>query len=125
MKKTKKTEDFADRLVYSTDTGRACPGCRRPLADCICRENKKALVQGDGKVRVRRETGGRGGKTVTTITGLPLNETQLQELLRDLKRRCGTGGTLKDGVLEIQGDHCDALVADLITLGYQAKRAGG
>jgi len=76
-------------------------------------------------VRVRRETKGRKGKTVTTISGVPLAESELRELAGDLKRRCGTGGSAKDGVIEIQGDHRDALIADLEERGYTVKRAGG
>jgi translation initiation factor 1 len=74
---------------------------------------------------VRRETGGRRGKTVTTISGVPLASDGLRELAAELKRRCGSGGSAKDGVIEIQGDHCDVLVAELRERGYQVKRAGG
>jgi translation initiation factor 1 len=76
-------------------------------------------------VRVRRETSGRKGKTVTTISGLPLPEEELRTLAGELKRRCGTGGSVVDAVIEIQGDHTDALVAELETRGYAVKRAGG
>jgi translation initiation factor 1 len=76
-------------------------------------------------VRVRRETQGRGGKTVTAILGVPLADEALAELARELKRRCGTGGTAKDGVIEIQGDHRDVLIPELERRGYTVKRAGG
>lgn len=76
-------------------------------------------------VRVGRETKGRAGKGVTVITGLPLAPAQLEELARQLKRRCGSGGTVRSGTIEIQGDHRDTLVAELIALGYAAKRSGG
>jgi translation initiation factor 1 len=76
-------------------------------------------------VRVGRETKGRAGKGVTVITGLPLRGDALSALATQLKKRCGSGGTVKDGVIEIQGDHRDALVAELIRLGYSAKRSGG
>jgi len=76
-------------------------------------------------VRVGRETRGRGGKGVTVITGLPLPEAELEALARQLKRRCGSGGTLRERVIEIQGDHRDLLVAELARLGYDAKRSGG
>jgi translation initiation factor 1 len=81
--------------------------------------------KGDGVVRVRRETKGRGGKTVTTILGVPLAEAPLALLAGELKRRCGTGGTAKDGIIEIQGDHRDTLVAELSKRGYTVKLAGG
>jgi translation initiation factor 1 len=76
-------------------------------------------------VRVRRESKGRGGKTVTVIAGVPGNEAALKLLAGELKRRCGTGGTLKEGMIEIQGDHCDLLVTELSGRGFKVKRAGG
>jgi translation initiation factor 1 len=76
-------------------------------------------------VRVGRETKGRAGKGVTVITGVPLATTALEVLATQLKKKCGSGGTVKDGVIEIQGDHRDALVAELVRLGYAAKRSGG
>ena len=79
--------------------------------------------RGDGIVRVRRETQGRGGKTVTTVAGVGLAEDALRELASELKRRCGTGGSVKDYVIEIQGDHRDAVVAELEQRGYTVKRA--
>jgi translation initiation factor 1 len=81
--------------------------------------------QGDGIVRIRRETQGRGGKTVTTISGLGLASDALRDLASDLKRRCGTGGAVKDWVIEIQGDHREAIVAELEQRGYKVKLAGG
>ena len=82
-------------------------------------------IKGDGNVRVRRETNGRGGKTVTTITGLALNQIDLQVMLKDFKRVCGAGGAVKDGTLELQGDHCDLILRELDRRGIKAKRAGG
>ncbi len=82
-------------------------------------------VKGDGNVRVRREANGRGGKTVTTIMGLALNQVELQAILKELKRVCGAGGAMKDGTLEIQGDHCDLVLRELDRRGIKAKRAGG
>jgi len=76
-------------------------------------------------VRIGREVSGRGGKGVSVISGLPLNEAQLEALATQLKRTCGTGGTVKDGKIEIQGDQRDRLVAELQKLGYDAKRSGG
>ena len=87
-----------------------------------------APLQGGSKaaaVRVGRETQGRGGKGVTVITGLPLAPSALEDLARQLKKRCGCGGTVRNGVIEIQGDHRDLLVAELAKLGWQAKRSGG
>jgi translation initiation factor 1 len=90
----------------------------------VCKEQSKTTVLGDGNVRVGRATAGRKGNGVTTITGLPLPEAELLELARKLKARCGCGGTVKDGVIEIQGEHRDLLVAELIKSGYKAKRSG-
>ena len=80
---------------------------------------------GDGVVRVGRETKGRKGKGVTVITGLPLAHDELARLATRLKKRCGSGGTVRDGLIEIQGDHRDLLVTELDGLGYRVKRAGG
>ena len=113
------------RVVYSTDSGSICSGCQRPSAKCICAEQKRKAVLGSGAVRVRRETKGRGGKTVTTVSGLALNQEQLATLLKDLKRTCGAGGAVKEGVVEIQGDHCDVVLRELAARGIAAKRAGG
>lgn len=88
-------------------------------------EQRTRAPQGDGVVRVRRETQGRGGKTVTTISGLGLASDALAALASDLKRRCGTGGAVKDWVIEIQGDHREAIVQELEKRGYKVKLAGG
>jgi translation initiation factor 1 len=109
-------------LVYSTDGGRMCPQCRQPLAACAC---KAAAPKGDGVVRVSRQTKGRGGKTVTLVKGLALDAAALAVLGKALRTACGTGGTVKDGVIEIQGDHVDLVVAVLGKHGHQPKRAGG
>ena len=111
------------RLVYSTDFGRACPVCERPIAECVCR--KQTTAQRDNVVRVRREVKGHKGKTVTTITGVPLDPEGLNELASALKRQRGTGGSVQDGVIILQGDHCDALIPLLQKRGYTVKRAGG
>jgi translation initiation factor 1 len=113
-----------NRLVYSSEHGRVCPECGRPRARCACRERARA-PRGDGVVRVRRERKGRRGKTVTTVAGIPLAPDELGELAAELKRSCGTGGSVKDGVIEIQGDHGDALIKALRSRGYTVKRAGG
>ncbi|NCT81731.1 MAG: translation initiation factor Sui1 [Comamonadaceae bacterium] len=112
-------------LVYSTDFGRACPGCGRPVAQCACQA--RARPAGDGVVRVSRETAGRKGKGVTVVRGLLLDDAALAVLAKQLKAACGSGGTVKDGVVEIQGDHADKLVAWLKARpeGWTVKRAGG
>lgn len=110
-------------LVYSTDAGRHCPDCGKPVGECIC--GQPQVPAGDGIARVRRETKGRGGKTVTTVSGVPLAGDELKELASALKRRCGTGGALKDGVIEIQGEHVELLIAELEKRGFRAKKSGG
>jgi translation initiation factor 1 len=111
-------------LVYSSELGRICPECGKPVGGCICRK-KSAAPAGDGVVRVRRESKGRGGKTVLVITGLPLETAALTALAAELKKSCGCGGTAKDGVIEIQGDHAEKIMEALAKKGYRAKRAGG
>ena len=120
-----KSKESDYRVVYTTEEGAVCPECKRPKAKCSCADARRREVKGDGNVRVRRETNGRGGKTVTTIAGLAMNQVELQSLLKDLKRVCGAGGAMKDGVLEIQGDHCDLVLRELDRRGIRAKHAGG
>jgi translation initiation factor 1 len=113
-------------IVYSTGIGPICPGCRRPVAQCVCKTATGKPVRRDADaVRVSRATKGRAGKGVTIISGLQLGATELAALATELKRRCGCGGTVRDGVIEIQGEHRDTLVAELTRRGYKAKRAGG
>ena len=104
-------------LVYSTDTGRTCPGCGHPVKQCCCR--KISRPQGDTVVRVSRETKGRKGSGVCLITGLPLDEAELKKLAKELKKKCGSGGTVKNGSIQIQGDHREILVDALIKLGFK------
>lgn len=111
-------------LVYSTDSGRMCPACRQPQARCICRQVKPVLSS-DGIVRVSRETKGRGGKSVTVIKGVPLPEAGLVQLGKQLKAACGSGGTVKEGVIEVQGDHLANLIELLKKQGFTVKQAGG
>lgn len=128
-----KINSSANGLVYSTDGGRLCPGCNKPVTACVCKQ-QKPVAKGDppsgmmkhlGVVRVMRETKGRGGKSVSVIVDLALAPAELEKLCTQLKKRCGTGGTTKDGTIEIQGEHRDTLVGELIKLGYTAKKAGG
>jgi len=113
-------------VVYSTAHGRMCPRCRKPQPRCQCRQRTEARPPaGDGIVRVGRATKGRKGKGVTTVTGVPLAGDALKALAKELKQRCGSGGTLREGVIEIQGDHRDTLVAELGRRGWTVKRSGG
>jgi translation initiation factor 1 len=113
-------------IVYRSDVGRVCPGCRRPIAQCACKDQRgRPARPGMGSIRVARVTQGRGGKAVSVITGLPLDEAALESLARELKQRCGSGGTVREGTIEIQGEHRDTLVAELTRRGYAARRAGG
>ena len=110
-------------LVYSTEGGRMCPACRRPLDQCTCRT--QPAIKGDGVVRVSRQTKGRGGKSVTLVKGLALDATALAQLGKQLRTACGSGGTVKDGVIEVQGDHCELVMETLRKLGHAPTRAGG
>jgi len=123
MKKVRATTP--DPLVYTTGQGRLCPGCGQAVARCRCRPAATGSPTGDGVVRVRRETSGRKGKGVTVIRGVPLAGAELAQLATDLKRLCGSGGTLKQGVIEIQGDHVDRLIDELKSRGWRVVRAGG
>lgn len=112
-------------LVYSTDSGRMCPTCRQPVAQCTCRAAAAAAPRGDGIVRVSREKQGRGGKVVTVVRGLDLDPEALAAYGRQLRSACGSGGTAKDGVLEVQGDHVERVMALVQAEGRVVKRAGG
>jgi translation initiation factor 1 len=115
----------AGGLVYSTDFGRMCAACRQPLAACVCGQRPVAPA-GDSVVRVSRETKGRGGKTVTLVRGLALDADALAALGKRLRAACGSGGTARDGVLELQGDHVPRVIELLTAEGFaDVKRAGG
>jgi translation initiation factor 1 len=119
------TRSFADLggLVYSTEVGRTCPDCRQAVSACTCKAAPRPV--GDGVVRVSRETKGRAGKGVTVVRGLSLDDAALVALGKQLKTACGSGGTVKDGVIEVQGDHCDRVMVTLRAQGLTVKRAGG
>ena len=117
-------KDNNSRPVYSTESGRLCPQCHRPVADCVCGGARPAWG-GDGIVRIRRESKGRGGKTVTVIDGLPLPPDQLKALAKELKKRCGVGGSTRDETIEIQGDARELVKLELEKRGYRVKLSGG
>lgn len=106
--------------VYSTEHGSICPVCTKPADRCSCGK-KGTARKTDGIVRVGRETKGRKGKGVTIVKGLPLDEEKLLNLAKQFKQHCSSGGTVKDGAVEIQGDHRDTLVQELKKLGYTVK----
>jgi len=112
------------RLVWSSDGGSTCPDCAKPLDACSCRAAASGPA-GDGAVRLSRETKGRRGKAVTVIRGAPLDAAGLVDLAGELKKLCGTGGTVKDGAVEIQGDQRERVEAALVARGYRVKRVGG
>jgi len=118
--KTKKEKKSS--FVYSTEQGRMCPACGNPITDCICCQ-KETVHRGDGIVRVGQETKGRKGKRVTVIIGVPLDHAGLSKLAKQLKQKCGTGGTTRNGVIEIQGDHQDILAKELKKQGYAVKHS--
>lgn len=109
-------------LVYSTELGRTCPQCTRAIDQCACEDDAPL---GDGNVKVSRESKGRGGKVVTLIHGLPLTQSELKQLAKTLKKKCGVGGAVRDGTIEIQGEQRDFLVRELTSMGYSAKKSGG
>ena len=116
------------RLVYSTETGKICPTCQKPVSKCTCKKKRSKSqpnIKIDGIIRVQREVKGRKGKTVTTVSGFEINAYELKNLATQLKRRCGTGGSVKDGVIIIQGDHRETLITELKNLGFKAKITGG
>lgn len=113
-------------LVYSTDSGRLCPQCERPVTACACKHaDKIGIANADNMVHLQRQTHGRAGKPVVVITGLALPPEQLKKLAKLLKQSCGSGGTIKDGVIEIQGDHRATLKAELERQGFKVKLTGG
>lgn len=111
-------------LVFDSDSGRMCPDCERPLADCRCKQ-QEAVSETDGVVRVRLDTKGRKGKGVTLITGIPLAPSELKAFAKKLKKKCGSGGSIQSGTVEIQGDHVALLLTELGKQGWTVRRSGG
>jgi translation initiation factor 1 len=118
-----KDKSSKDQVVYSTEHGKICPGCGNPVKQCNCPKQKSPI--GDGNVRVSRETKGRKGKGVTLIKGLAMDANTLASMSKKLKVMCGSGGTVKEGVIEIQGDHIERILDYLQKQGMKVKRAGG
>ncbi len=116
------------RLVYSTGSGRICPDCGKNAQKCSCKRKKAKLqsnIHFDEIIRIRRETKGHKGKTVTSITGFQENTDDLKQIAKKLKTSCGTGGSIKDGIIIIQGDHRQAIQSELQKQGFKVKLAGG
>lgn len=113
------------RLVYSTETGRICPACGKPVSNCACKKKGALPSPSDGIIRIRREVKGRGGKTVTIVYGFEFDTAEIKELAVQLKRLCGTGGSVKDGEIIIQGDHRETIKKKLEQLEFKVKLAGG
>jgi translation initiation factor 1 len=113
------------RLDPSAAAASLCPNCRRAVRACVCPKGAPGATRAAAAVRVGRETKGRAGKGVTVVTGLPLTAAEIEALAGDLKKRCGSGGTVRGAVIEIQGDHRDTIVAELAKRGWPAKKSGG
>jgi len=116
------------RLVYSTESGRVCPECGRSVKRCACKQKKskpQSRVQTDGIIRIGREKKGRKGKTVTTISGFQETTDNVKQIAKKLKGMCGTGGSIKDGVIIIQGDHRQTIRSELSKQGFNTKLSGG
>ena len=118
------SKSSGSRAVYSTELGRLCPQCQRATAACVCGKDRPADT-GDGVVRIRRESKGRGGKAVTVIEGIPEHPDKLKLICKQLKQRCGVGGAVKGLQLEIQGDQRSTCKQQLETMGYRVKLSGG
>ena len=120
------------RLVYSSESGRICPECSKPVSSCACKKKKNNDTKkparsypADGFIRIMRETKGHKGKTVTVIGNTPFKDRELKEFAKRLKSRCGTGGSVKDNEILIQGDHRQVVLDEITRQGYKAKLAGG
>jgi translation initiation factor 1 len=116
------------RLVYSTEFGKVCSECRKPVSKCTCKKKKPKIplkIKQDGVIRIRREVKGRKGKTVTAIYGFQFDQSNLKALAKQLKQQCGTGGSVKDDMIIIQGDHRETLMKLLKAQGHNVKLSGG
>ena len=111
-------------MLYSTEQGRLCPECCRPVAQCSCRRST-VVPRSDGIVRVSRETKGRRGKCVTLIRGIALDGEALSQLAKTLRTLCGSGGTVKEGIIELQGVHRQRVSKQLTKQGWVVKQVGG
>jgi translation initiation factor 1 len=111
-------------IVYSTEFGKVCPKCGNPVTKCICGKRIPGIPN-DGIVRISRETKGRKGSGVSIIKGIALDDKDLKKLSKQLKQKCGAGGIVKSGAIEIQGDHRAVLKEELSKLGYTVKLSGG
>lgn len=109
--------------VYSTELGRTCPECGKAKDKCVCKN--ESIPEGDGIVRIQRETKGRKGKGVTLIMGVLLAPAELKKLAKELKQKCGVGGAVKDGVIEIQGDVREQMFDEMKQRGFTVKKSGG
>lgn len=110
-------------LVFSTEFGRACPECDQPIDQCQC--NSSEIPESDGFVRITLDRKGRKGKGMTILSGIALAEKELKILAKQLKQKCGVGGSVKNFIIEIQGDQRDILEQELQAKGYKTKRVGG
>ena len=123
MIKTLHMKKKRDGLVYSTDHGKMCPGCNKAISNCAC--SKEESIASKGPIKIRRETKGRKGKGVTVISNIPLTLSEIKNLAKELKTKAGTGGTAKNGTIEIQGEHINLLIEELKKRGFAVKKTGG
>ena len=136
-------KQHTSHTVYSTSLGKMCPGCHRSTANCTCTakekrslkhtdSKQKGLSHGeadgdpkDGIIRIRLEKKGRGGKAVTSVNGLPGNEKELKALAKKIKSKLGTGGAIKNAIVEFQGDRREDVQKHLEAMNFTVKRVGG
>ena len=116
------------RLVYSTESGRICFDCGKPVHNCSCKRKKnhsQGKTHSDGIIRIQREKKGRKGKTVTSISGFQEGIDDLKQIAKNLKSQCGTGGSIKESTIVIQGDHRQTIQSELQKQGFKVKLSGG